>query len=146
MGYSPGSVPPSGGLRRPSGPGAQPEVARRRPTLRRDHLDSDPRQLRENLDELAGLLHGSDARVRRRVLLMFGELVARWQKRFSGESISTDIEFLPDAVRLSFRNSKRRLTPTEWYELVSPMILDLVDLWGIDRRLAGDAWFEFRVR
>jgi hypothetical protein len=77
---------------------------------------------------------------------MFGELVARWQTRFSGEPISAAIEFLPDAVRMSFRNSLRSLTTDEWTELVSVTVIDLVDAWGVDRRVTGRAWFEFRYR
>ena len=102
--------------------------------------------LRETLEELAGLLANCESRVRRRALLMFGELVARWQRRFAGESISAEIEFLPDALRLSFHNSERALTPDEWDELVSATVTDLVDAWGVDRRAAGSAWFEFRYR
>lgn len=75
---------------------------------------------------------------------MFGELVAGWQARFSGEPISAEIEFLPDALRMSFSNAQRTLTPDDWDELVSATVNDLVDAWGIDRRVAGSAWFEFR--
>lgn len=92
------------------------------------------------------MLKECDSQVRRRALLMFGELVARWQARFSGEPISAAIEFLPDAVRMSFRNSLRTLTAVEWDELVSATVIDLVDAWGVDRRVAGSAWFEFRYR
>ena len=76
---------------------------------------------------------------------MFGELVAGWQARFSGEPISAVIEFLPDAVRMSFRNARTPLTATEWGELISATVIDLVDEWGVDRRDAGSAWFEFRA-
>ena len=82
--------------------------------------------------------------MRRRALLMFGELVAGWQTRFSGEPISAEIEFLPDALRMSFRSSESTLTPDEWDELVSATVNDLADEWGIDRRTPGSAWFEFR--
>ena len=130
-----------GGRRRAPRPSS---TGRRRSTLKRDQLDSSPRQLRENLEELAGLLEDCESGVRRRALLMFGELVARWQGRFSGEPISAVIELLPDAVRMSFRNSERTLTSADWDELVSAAVLNLVDAWGIDRRVAGSAWFEFR--
>ena len=77
---------------------------------------------------------------------MFGELVAEWQGRFAGEPISADIEFLSTTVRMTFGNADRVLTPADWETLVSKTILDLVDSWGIDRRTAGSAWFEFRTR
>ena len=76
---------------------------------------------------------------------MFGELVSRWQSRFSGEPIAAVIEFLPDAVRISFRNARTPLTAAEWHELISATVIDLVDAWGVDRRDAGCAWFEFRA-
>lgn len=116
----------------------------RRPFLKRDEFDPNPRQLRENLKALDGLLQECEPAVRRRALLMFGELVASWQRRFSGEPISAVTELRPDAVRLSFRNSERVLTSAEWSEVVSVVVADLVDEWGIDRRVAGCAWFEFR--
>ena len=116
----------------------------RRPILRRDELDSGPKKLRQTLDELGGALQDCDPLVRRRILLAFGDLVAHWQYRFLGEPISAAVEYLPDAVRVTLQNSKRPLTPVAWQELVSPMALDLVDSWGIDRRNPGSAWFEFR--
>ena len=118
----------------------------RRPLLQRDEFDSDPRQLRENLQALDALLEDCEAPVRRRILLMFGELVASWQSSFAGEPISVVIEVLPGSVRLSVRNSNRHLTPNEWNNVISPVVADRVDAWGIDRRLAGRAWFEFRGR
>jgi len=131
----------SGGRRRAQ---RQSPAGRRRSTLRRDQLDSSPRQLRKNLEELDLLLEDCDPFVRRRALLMFGELVARWQDQFSGEPISVVIELLPDAFRMSFRNSERTLTSADWDGLVSAALVHLVDAWGIDRRVAGSAWFEFR--
>jgi hypothetical protein len=130
--------------RRSSDPGPDRSLRRRRPVLRCDELDSDPRRLRGNLEELAAVLRNSNPRVRRRILLMFGELVARWQGCFSGQPISVVVDFLPDAVRMTFRNPQTPLTRAAWDEVVSPMVLDLVDSWGIDRRRAGSAWFEFR--
>ena len=116
----------------------------RRPLLQRDEFDSDARQLRENLRTLSTLLEDCDAQVRRRILLMFGELVAHWQDRFAGEPISVVIEVLSGSVRLSARNSYRHVTPAQWNVLMSGAVADLVDAWGIDRRLEGRAWFEFR--
>jgi hypothetical protein len=118
----------------------------RRPLLQRDEFDSNPRQLRENLQVLDALLEDCEPQARRRIFLMFGELVACWQSSFAGEPISVVIEVLPDSVRLSVRNSSRQLTPTDWSNVISPAVADLVDAWGIDRRLDGRAWFEFRGR
>ena len=118
----------------------------RRPLLQRDEFDSDPRKLRDNLSALEALLGDCDASVRRRILLMFGELVAKWQARFTGEGISVVIEVLPGSVRLSVRSASRQITPAEWIELISAPIADLADAWGIDRRLPGRAWFEFQGR
>lgn len=115
----------------------------RRPLLQRDEFDSNPSQLRENLRALELLLEDCGAPVRRRILLVFGELVARWQRRYAGEAISVVIEVLEDSVRLSVRNSERHVTPTEWNDVISAPITDLVDAWGMDRRLVGRAWFEF---
>ncbi|HYQ84663.1 MAG TPA: hypothetical protein VEP28_11775 [Rubrobacter sp.] len=116
----------------------------RRPLLQRDEFDSDPRQLRENLQVLDALLGDCEAPVRKRILSMFGELVASWQRRFAGEPISLVVEVLADAVRVSIRNSNRNLTPTDWNGVILPAVADLVDAWGVDRRLEGRAWFEFR--
>jgi hypothetical protein len=118
----------------------------RRPLLQRDEFDSDPRRLRENLQGLDSLLEDCDAPVRRRIILMFGELVAGWQNSFEGEPISVVIEVLSGSVRLSVRNSNRHLTPNQWNNVISPAVADRVDAWGIDRRLEGRAWFEFRGR
>jgi hypothetical protein len=117
----------------------------RRPLLQRDEFDSNPRQLRDNLRALEALLEDCEAQVRRRILLMFGELVASWQARFAGEPISVVMEVLAGSVRLSVRNSNRHLTPAEWNEVMTAPMAGLVDAWGMDRRLAGRAWFEFRV-
>ena len=76
--------------------------------------------------------------------MAFGDLVASWQGRFKGEPITVVVERLPDAVRMVVRNSERQLTSDEWSELVSPALADLTFGWGIDRRLPGRAWFEFR--
>jgi hypothetical protein len=127
-----------------SGSDARSHIGRRRSILRHDHLDSSPRVLRETLEALAALLEVCEPRVRRRALLMFGELVAGWQARVSGEPIAAEIEFLPDALRMSFRSSESTLTPEEWDVLVSATVNDLADEWGIDRRTPGSAWFEFR--
>jgi hypothetical protein len=116
----------------------------RRPALQRNEFDSDPRQLRDNLRTLEALLADCEAPIRRRILLMFGELVSSWQGRFAGESISVVIEVLVGSVRVSVRNSNRHVTPAEWTELISARVAALVDAWGIDRRLAGRAWFEFQ--
>jgi len=75
---------------------------------------------------------------------MFGELVARWQERQLGTPISVVVEFQPDVVRIIFRHPQTPLTPAAWEELISPIVLDYVDSWGIDRGRAGNAWFEFR--
>jgi hypothetical protein len=89
------------------------------------------------------MLEDCGAPVRRRILLMFGELVASWQGRFAGEAISVVIEVLADSVRVSVCNADRHVTPTEWNGVISAPVASLVDAWGIDRRLAGRAWFEF---
>ena len=112
--------------------------------LRHEQLDSDPCQLRASLAELDGLLKGCEPGLRRRVRLVFGELVARWHEGFSGEAIATMIELLPGAVRVRYSNAEQALTPKDWEDLVSAPIGDLVDAWGIDRRAKGSAWFEFR--
>jgi len=125
--------------RRESAPG------HRRPTRQWEHFDSRPRQLRKTLEKLSELLEDCEPPIRRRILLMFGELVARWQRLFAGERISADVEFLPTSVRVTLRNAERVLTPADWECLVSAMVVDLVDNWGIDRRVAGSAWFEFRT-
>ena len=117
----------------------------RRRALQQEELDSSPRHLRENLRVLDGMLRESSSGVRRRVRLAFGELVANWQLRFSGERISVLVEFLPDdAVRMSINHPGRILTSEEWDDLVSAVVAGLVDDWGVDRRMAGRAWFEFR--
>ncbi len=118
----------------------------RRPLLQRDEFDSNPRQLRENLRGLDALLKDCEESIRKRILKMFGELVASWQSVFAGEPISVVIEVLSDSVRLSVRGSNRHLTPLDWNRLISTSVADLVDAWGVDRRLAGRAWFEFRGR
>ena len=116
----------------------------RRPLFQRIELDTDPRLLRETLASLERLLAASAPDARRRALLTFGELVAAWQAQFAGEPISVVVERLPYAVRLTLRNSNRPLSPGEWTEVVPPSVVDIVDQWGIDRRLPGRAWFEFR--
>jgi len=117
----------------------------RTPARRHGQLDSDPRQLRETLGELDGLLDDCKGDLRRRVLLMVSGLVTSWHGRFSGEPISAVIEPLPDAARMSLRNSRRELTRDDWEELVTATVVDVVDAWGIDRRFIGSAWFEFRL-
>lgn len=119
-------------------------IGRRQP-LQREEFDSSPRHLRENLWVLDGMLREGSSDVRRRVRLAFGELVANWQLRFSGDRISVLIEFLPDdAVRMNIHHPERMLTSGEWDFLVSAVVASLVDAWGVDRRLVGRAWFEFR--
>ena len=119
-------------------------IGRRQP-LQQEEFDSSPRHLRENLWVLDGMLREGSSDVRRRVRLAFGELVANWQLRFSGDKISVLIEFLPDdAVRMSIHHPGRMLTSDEWDFLVSAVVAGLVDDWGIDRRMVGRAWFEFR--
>jgi AcrR family transcriptional regulator len=119
-------------------------VYRRSAVLRTEELQGDPCRLRENLDELFALLRDVNPRVRRSILRMFGELVARWQERQLGTPISVVVEFQPDVVRMTFRHPQAPLMPAAWEELISPIILDYVDSWGIDRGNAGNAWFEFR--
>ena len=128
---------------RPSNPGPPFSAARpREPVLKRAELDADPSRLRENLDELAVLLRGSGPRARRRILQVFGELVARWQDRLEGP-ISVVIEFLPDAVRMSLRSPQGMLSPAASSQLLSPIILDLIDSYGFDPGAEEDLWFEF---
>ena len=129
----------------PAAPLTTAHAPERRPILWREALDPSPRRLRKTLKQLVQLLESADSRVRRRALLMFGELISGWQRQFSGEPISAVIEVLPDAIRMTFGNAERTITPDEWDELVSAMVIDLVDDWGIDRRVAGCAWFEFRL-
>ena len=131
------------GARRP-GTQLQLPTGIRRPLVQRDHFDSDPRQLRDNLRMLEGLLEDCEPAVRRRIRLAFGDLVASWQSRFTGEAISVVIEVLADSVRVSVSNPTRHITPAEWNDLMSTPIADLVDAWGIDRRLTGRAWLEFQ--
>lgn len=119
-------------------------AGKRRVALQRAEFSSDPRALRQNLDRLDALVHESNASARRRVGLMFGQLVAQWQSRFVGESMAVSVELLEGAVRLSTGGARRTLRDADWQALVTPSILDLVDAWGIDRRHQGDAWFEFR--
>ncbi len=114
--------------------------------LQRAEFSSDPRALRGNLERLDELLHESGVAVRRRVGLMFGQLVAGWQARFSGEPMAVSVELVEDAVRISTGGARRKLARMDWPALVTPVILDLVDAWGFDRRHDGDAWFEFRER
>ena len=112
--------------------------------MRQNHFDSSPCQLRSNLNELDRLLGNCDPRLRRRALLVFGELAAQWQQSFSGEPISVDLEFLPGAVRMDIHNEARTLTGKDWERLVTPVVADLVDGWGLDRRrFSSNAWFEF---
>jgi hypothetical protein len=111
------------------------------PVLKRGELDADPSRLRENLDELAELLHGSGPRARRRIPQVFGALVARWQDRLEGP-ISVVIEFLPGAVRMSLRSPQGMLPPAASAQLLSPIILDLIDSYGIDPGAGEDVWFE----
>ena len=144
VGEHPGGYDSVHGQAESAGPGVSPPAGRRRSILKSGHLDSSPRVLRETLHELARLLETCESRVRRRALLMFGELVARWPGRCAGEPISIEIELLSDAVRMSVRNARRTLTSAEWEELVSATVIDLVDGWGTDRRAEGSAWFEFR--
>jgi hypothetical protein len=129
---APGSEP------RSSDSGPQRLVGLREPIVMRGELDADPSRLRENLEELATLLHDSSPRARRAVLQIFGEFVALWQYRLEGP-ISVVIECRPDAVRMRLRSQRRALPPTAWKQLLSPIVLDLIDSWGID---PGTVWFE----
>ena len=126
---------------RSSDSGPQRLLGWREPIVMRGELDADPSRLRENLEELAALLQGSSPRVRRRMLQVFGELVARWQYRLEG-SISVVIEFLPDAARMSLRSQQGALPPTVGEQLLSPTVRDMIDSWGIDPGPAGNVWFE----
>ena len=45
-----------------------------------------------------------------------------------------------------FGAKDKKFKYADWQPLVTPVILDLVDDWGFDRRHEGDAWFEFRER
>jgi hypothetical protein len=121
-----------------------PPEDRRRPVLRSEEFNSSPRYLRANIKKLDKLLEGSDAWMRRRVQLMFGDLISNWQESFAGEPISLSLELLPGAARLSIGNAERTLTYLEWDRLMTPSITDLVDAWGSDRRVIGQRWFEFR--
>jgi hypothetical protein len=119
-------------------------AGRRRSVLRRDQLDTDPRELRATLAEIERLLTGCEPGLRRRIRLVFSELMARWQDGFAGDAISTVIELLPGEVRVRFDNPERTLAPSDWEALVSAPITALADEWGIDRRLSGGAWFHFQ--
>ena len=121
-------------------------LGRRRASLQREEFDSSPRHLRENLRVLDEVLEATNSDVRRRVRLTFGELVANWQLRFSGERICVVMEFLPNAVRMNVHHPERSLAADEWDGLISPVVVSLVDDCGADRRVAGSAWFEFRAR
>ena len=58
---------------------------------RAGELDVGPTRLRENLEELAALLRGASPRVRRRILQVFGELVALWQERRRDDALDADL-------------------------------------------------------
>ena len=135
-------APGSASERRFSDSGLQRLVGRRGPILRRCELTADPSRLRENLDELAALLRGSDPRARRRMLQVFGELVALSQDRLEGPT-SVVIEFLPDAVRMSVRSLQGALPPAASAQLLSPIVMDLIDSYGIDAGAREDVWLEF---
>ena len=105
-------------------------VACRQSAILTEKLESDPRRLRENLDELFILLRDADPRVRRSILRMFGELVAKWQERQLGTPISVVVEFQSDAVRMTLGNSRTPLMPAAWEGLISPVVLDYVDSSG----------------
>ena len=122
--------------------GSERVDCRRESNFMGGELDADPTRLRENLEELAALLRGASPRVRRRILQVFGELVAHWQYR-PERPISVVVEFLPDAIRMSLRRQHGALPPTAWEQLMSPIVLDLIDCWGIDPDPAGIVWFEF---
>jgi hypothetical protein len=115
----------------------------RRMVLERAEFSCDPRALRGNLARIDGLIRETHPAIRRRVGLMFGQLVAQWVARFPGEPMAVDVELIADAVRLSTGGVSRRLDEADWANLVTDSIADLVDGWGFDRRHAGDAWFEF---
>ena len=116
----------------------------RRPVHEHSEFDSDPRALRTNLARLDEQVGESHPEIRRRLGLMFGQLVASWQGHYAGEPMAVSVEILDNAVRLLTGGARRELTPQEWAELVTPVITDLVDDWGLDRRHDGCAWFEFR--
>lgn len=115
----------------------------RRAALRSREFNPDSRELRRILAELEHLLEGSEARVRRRVRLMFGELVAGWHPLVGPQALIVTLEVLPHSARLTASAEGRALTESEWNTLVMPIVLEFVDAWGIDRRRPGGAWFEF---
>jgi hypothetical protein len=119
-------------------------AGRRRSVLRREQFDSDPRELRATLAEVDRLLAGCEPGLRRRIRLVFGELVARWQDGCAGDAISTVIEIVPGEVRVHFSNPDRTLAPSDWEGLISASIRALAVEWGVDRRIEGGAWFRFQ--
>jgi hypothetical protein len=124
--------------------GGRDPAGNRRPVLERTEFSSDPRALRDNLAKLNEHVDDAHSEVRRRLDLTFGELVARWQAHFAGEPMAVSLEVLDNAVRLVTGGARRVLDKPDWDELVTPVVADLVDDWGPDRRHEGDAWFEFR--
>lgn len=124
-------------------PGPRDEK-QRRVVLQQGQFNPDSRQLRSNLIRLERLLSGSDPFVRRRVRLMFGELISQWYSVIGNRPLVVTLELLPRAARLTACAEHRKLTEAEWRELVTPIILEFADAWALDRRQAGGAWFEFR--
>ena len=124
-----------------------PIIARgkqRRVVLQRGQFLPGSRQLRSSLTRLEGLLSGSDVFVRRRVRLMFGELISQWQTVVGNEPMVVTLELLPRSVRLTTCAEGHEVTEAEWDRLMTPIVLEFADTWGLDRRQAGAAWFEFR--
>ncbi len=76
------------------------------------------------------------------MLQVFGELVGLSQERLEGP-ISVVIELLPDAVRMSLRSPQGTLPPAASAQLLSPIVLDLIDSYGFDPGAREDVWFEF---
>jgi hypothetical protein len=116
----------------------------RREVVEHEELDSSPTRLRENLKRLEDLMDGCDSWTCRRVLLVFGAFVSSWQHSFAGLPIFAGVTVLPGAIRLELGNPDLSITPRDWERLATPAITDLADVWGIDRREAGRAWFEVR--
>jgi hypothetical protein len=123
--------------------GTRPE--RRRRVIARTGLRLDPRELRRNLEQLDRTLDGMDPFLRRRVLLVLGELVAVWQKDHAGRTVDLQLEVLSGAVLLEITDPEREIRASDWEALVSPVVRDLVDRWGTGCRAGDGVWVEFRA-
>ena len=71
--------------------GSERVDGRRESNFMGGEFDADPTRLREDLEELAALLRGASPRVRRRILQVFGELVALWQERRRDDALDADL-------------------------------------------------------